>query len=85
MPRLACVFFLLLAACRGDKAMGEACASANDCASPGLCAGGVEGPDPVCTRSCASNDECPEGWSCSGSTAEMIIVCVHRTSTPFGH
>lgn len=87
MSRIITAILLVtaLVGCRGDKQMGDPCSSGDECAEPGLCAGGVQGPDPVCTRSCASNTDCPEGWSCSGGTEDMVLVCVHRASTPFGH
>ncbi|MEM9863607.1 MAG: hypothetical protein AAF938_18565 [Myxococcota bacterium] len=75
---------LLLVACRGDAAFGASCTDTRDC-SEGLCAAGVAGEGGVCTRSCASDQECPEGWSCSGATENMVLVCVRGAATPFGY
>lgn len=75
---------LLAVGCgRGEKEMGDVCASDNECAA-GQCVGGVDGDEPVCTVSCASSDDCPEGWSCSGATQDMVLVCVKRGAMPFG-
>jgi hypothetical protein len=68
---------------RGEKRMGEACASNAEC-SEGVCVGGVRGDDPVCTRSCANTEECPRGWACSGVTQGNVLVCSYGAPTPFG-
>lgn len=67
----------------GEKPMGEVCASDSECIQ-GHCVGGVDGDEPVCTRSCSRGSECPEGWSCSGATQDMVLVCVKRSAMPFG-
>lgn len=76
----------LLLACaeeRGDSSFGEPCGADGECAD-GLCVGGVDGDEPVCTRSCARAEDCPEGWSCSGVTARQVVVCKKGGATPFG-
>ena len=86
LPTLYALFAILLtAACGGgDKPMGELCASDSECIQ-GHCVGGVDGVEPVCTRSCGRASECPEGWSCSGATLDMVLVCVKGAAMPFGH
>ena len=81
--RFFLVAMLWLGACTGDKAMGDPCGSAREC-QDGQCVAGVDGDEPVCTRSCGGDSECPEGWSCSGATEGMVLVCVHGSSNPFG-
>lgn len=87
MTRLLPLFLgsLLLVACggRGDAAFGDPC-EGNDTCAEGLCIAGVDGNEPVCTKSCATSDECPEGWSCSGVTQARVLVCSHSPATPFG-
>ncbi len=74
---------LAMGACGGDKAMGEPCGGPSDCADH-QCVAGIDGDEPVCTRSCASGDDCPEGWSCAGATEDMVLVCIKGGATPFG-
>ena len=45
---------------RGDKRMGEACASNDECRR-GFCVASGSGDEGTCTRSCASTEECPRG------------------------
>ena len=75
----------VLASCggRGDKTIGDPCASASEC-QEGLCVGGQAGEDPVCTVSCGRTEDCPRGWSCSGVTEGNVLVCSHGAPTPFG-
>jgi hypothetical protein len=67
----------------GDQGFDQPCRSDTDCQS-GLCAAGVHGEDPVCTKSCARSEQCPAGWSCSGVTTANVLVCAHGNATPFG-
>ncbi|MGE0785896.1 MAG: hypothetical protein AB7S26_09430 [Sandaracinaceae bacterium] len=89
MPTHARAWLLVLAvtACgssgRGDGAMGSPCDSPDQCRH-GLCVGGSVGQDAVCTRSCAATSECPQGWSCSGVTANNVLVCQRGAGNPFG-
>lgn len=68
---------------RGDKRFGERCYNDVECAR-GLCVAGARGDQPICTKSCARASDCPEGWSCSGVTADNVLVCAHGSGTPFG-
>ena len=72
-----------LLACKGTQEIGEPCAKDGDCQA-GLCVAGADGDEPVCTKSCGSSEECPDGWSCSGATQNNVLICVHRSATPFG-
>lgn len=67
----------------GDREVGEACTAAAQC-EHGLCAAGVAGEEPVCTRSCGDTSECPRGWSCSGVTDDNVLVCQRGAGNPFG-
>lgn len=67
----------------GTKGFGNRCAADGECES-GLCVGGVDGKEPVCTRSCRNKNDCPDGWSCSGVTQDDVLVCQHGPATPFG-
>jgi hypothetical protein len=79
------LFALALAVygCDDPRSVGSPCDGDDACES-GLCAGGVAGDSPVCTKSCRSGDECPDGWSCSGVTQNKVLVCTKGAATPFG-
>jgi hypothetical protein len=68
---------------RGEKRFGERCYNDVECAR-GLCVAGARGDHAICTKSCARASDCPEGWSCSGVTADNVLVCAHGSATPFG-
>lgn len=68
---------------RGEKADGERCASAAECAH-GYCVADGAGQNAVCTRSCGATADCARGWACSGVTDENVLVCTQGAPTPFG-
>src|SRR5688500_16560358 len=73
---LAIALFACLAGCgSSSKAFDEKCRQDDECSSH-LCVGGVHGEEPVCTKTRARR-------SCSGLTADNVLVCTHGSATPF--
>ena len=91
MNRIACLVFVIVAACGGSsagpdsKAVGGTCTSNSDC--DGMCLTNPTFPRGYCTRACTSDKDCADGSRCViddfGQICEVLCTTV-ANCTDFG-
>jgi len=64
---------VILAACGESGAVGDSCATAEDCGASQCIVGGSF-PDGVCTPACDVDDDCPEGFSCISRSGGICLL-----------